>query len=149
MKVSVLVRSVEEDDWPLLWPLLHEMGKTDAERAVRQRVHSIMRRPDFFMPVAVTHGELAGYAWAQDYGPHIRTGKSIVRLHDLFVVPRWRKQGAGSALFSAVKSWARERGAKWLQWQATTSAMPFYWRLGLTPHAAEDPEHPFFEIEFG
>lgn len=123
------------------------MGKTDSETAARRRILRVLASNDHFLPVAAVDETIVGYAWAQNYGPHIRTGQSIVRLHDLFVAPDSRMKGVGTKLFEAVVNWAREAGAAWLQWQASRSALPFYTHLGIVPHAAEDLEHPFFEIE--
>lgn len=77
----------------------------------------------------------------------MRTGRSIVRLHDLFVSPTHRRSGIGTQLFGFVARWAKERGATWLQWQASAAALPFYERLGFVGDPCPDPKHPFFEIE--
>lgn len=143
------VRSAVLEDWPRLWPLLRGMGKTDTEARAKERFERITPRPDHYLPVALLDEEVAGYAWAQDHGAHLRSGASIVRMHDLYVDPPRRRRGAGSALVDAVRAWARGRGAVWLQWQASRDALPFYTRLGLTGDPCPDPEHPFFEIELG
>ncbi len=146
---SILVRPVQPGDWASLWPLLQGMGKTESQAEVAQRVDAARRQADHFLPVAATRVEVVGYAWAQHHSPHLRSGTSVVRLHDLFAAPPWRRRGAGSALFDAVRSWAAQRGATWLQWQASADAFPFYARLGLTGDPCPDPEHPFFELELG
>jgi len=55
----------------------------------------------------------------------------------------------GPGLFEAVLAWAAERSMRWLQWQASTAAVPFYARLGLVGDTKSDLEaHPFYEIDF-
>jgi GNAT superfamily N-acetyltransferase len=78
----------------------------------------------------------------------LRTGARTARLHDLFVTPDHRRRGIGSALFLAVKTWAERRGVRYLEWQASRAALPFYERLGYTGDPCPQPDYPFFEIEF-
>src|SRR5207248_11475500 len=98
--------------------------------------------------VAIDGYRLVGYGWAQDYGPHLRSGASTARLHDLFAVPDCRRRGIGAALFTAIKTWAMGKGVRYLQWQASLSAVPFYERLGYAGDPCPQPDYPFFEIEF-
>jgi len=142
------IRPLQPGDFDLLWPLLQQMGKTDSEAAVRQRLDELTHRSEQFLPVARAGDMVAGYAWAQDYGSHLRSGQRVVRLHDLFVVPQQRRRGVGSLLFQSARAWAaRQRRATWLQWQAGGEALAFYARLGLRGEECPDPAHPFFEIE--
>jgi GNAT superfamily N-acetyltransferase len=70
-------------------------------------------------------------------------------LHDLYVAPEWRRRGIGRTLFAAVRRWAEDRSIRWLQWQASTAALPFYEQLGYRGDTESDlREHPFFEIAF-
>ena len=57
-----------------------------------------------------------------------------------------RRQSVGRRLFLAVLDWATERGADWLEWQASLDAMPFYEQLGYSGDPCPDPGHPSFEI---
>jgi len=145
--MSILVRPAGSGDWAGLWPLLQGMGKTEPEADVARRTEEIRPQAEHYLPVAIIQAALAGYAWGQHLSPHLRSGTSIVRLHDLFVAPPWRRQGAGSALFDSVKRWAALRRATWLQWQASADALPFFSRRGLHGDPCPDPEHPFFEID--
>jgi GNAT superfamily N-acetyltransferase len=130
----------------LLWALFQDMGKTDSEENVRDRVADIRKDPQHFLSAAFAGDLAVGYAWAQDYGPHLRSGQGVVRLHDLYVAPNSRRQGTGARLFAASRDWAEERRATWLQWQAGREALAFYQHLGLKGEPCPDPEHPFFEI---
>lgn len=126
------------------------MGFAEAQSSeqLRRRFREFIRRDDHCILVADVGGVLAGYAWAQDLGPHLRSGDSIVRLHDLFVDERARLHAIGRSLFEFVCDWATTRGARWLQWHAGTSGEAFYDALGIAPTPSEDDIHPFYEIEF-
>lgn len=149
---GIRVRAATTEDWPSLWPLLRGMGKTTSECEVRERLGRVLPREDHFLPVVVEgdgpHSPALGYAWAQDHGPHLRSGKRVARLHDLFVAPEHRRRGVGGLLLGAVAGWATDRGVAWLQWQSSPAAVPFSERLGLAGDPCPDPGHPFFEIDF-
>ena len=67
-------------------------------------------------------------------------------MNDLLVQVDARRQSTGRALFEAAVAWARERDAWWIQWQASTTAIHFYERLGYRGEECPDPTHPEFEI---
>lgn len=149
MKIDFEIRPALEHDWPALWPLLLERGHTDGEGPARERFSTLIREKEHCLLVAALDGRLLGYAWAQDYGPHLRSGKRTARFHDLFVAPERRRLGVGAGLFEEIKSWAARARVSWLQWQAAGTAVPFYERLGLKGDTRSDlDEFPFFEIEF-
>jgi GNAT superfamily N-acetyltransferase len=91
---------------------------------------------------------LIGYAWAQSYGPHLRSSDTTARLNDLFVLAEYRHQGIAKELLESVMDWAKTSGVKYLQWQANKTSVSFYEHLGHKAIPDPDPEHPFFEIEF-
>jgi GNAT superfamily N-acetyltransferase len=142
------IRPAREGDAGALWPLLEAMGLTDSAAAAQGRLRALAGGADHYLPVAWAGTTPVGYAWAQDYGPHLRTGQRAARLHDLFVTPAWRRRGAGAALLVATVAWAGGAGIRWLEWQASAGAIPFYERLGYSGDPCPDPTHPFFEIEF-
>jgi len=51
-------------------------------------------------------------------------------LEDLWVEPAWIGRGLGRALFEHVAAEARQRGARWLEWEAEPNAQGFYEHLG-------------------
>jgi GNAT superfamily N-acetyltransferase len=57
-------------------------------------------------------------------------GDEVAWLEDLWIDPRWMRQGVGSALFAAVADEARGRGAVRLEWEAEPNALGFYRRMG-------------------
>lgn len=126
------------------------MGQTDSESEVRTRLQRILTRDDHLLCVAVAehNSAVVGYAWAQDYGFHLRSGRSIARLNDIYVAPKHRRSGIGTQLIMAGTAWTIERGVTWLQWQSSAEALPFYRCLGLVGDPCPDPNHPFYEIDF-
>jgi GNAT superfamily N-acetyltransferase len=141
------IRSVRPEEWGAILPLLHEMGG-QSDEAARQRFAQISQSDDHYLPVVVDGGHYTGYGWAQDYGAHLRSGDRTARLHDLFVPSDRRRRGIGAALFTAVRAWAEGRGIRYLEWQASPAAIPFYESLGYIGDPCPQPEYPFFEIEF-
>ena len=123
------------------WQVVVGMGFLDAH--VEERFRAYCERDDHHLVVA---DDLVGYAWAQDSGPHLRAGFSIVRLHDLFVVERRRREGIGRALLEDVVEWARARGARYVQWHGGSASAGFYAALGVIP-VPQDPTHPFYELD--
>jgi len=144
-----MIRPCDQEDVNQVVRLAVLMGRAGPDEEVAERIRRIGTRPDHLLCVAGRGGGLIGYAWAQDYGPHLRTGEALVRIHDLFVEPGMRRRGVGKELFTYARRWAAGRGATYLQWQASRDALPFYAALGLAGDPCPDPEHPFFEIVLG
>jgi GNAT superfamily N-acetyltransferase len=67
--------------------------------------------------------------------------------NDLFVRRDARLSGVGRSLFRAVRAWATERDASWLQWHGGSESREFYAHLGIEP-IVEDPNRPTYEIAF-
>lgn len=138
-------------DWPALWPMLLAMGTASAEPAARARFERLSRDPCWFLVGCRGDGRPLGYAAAQNYGGHLRTGDDhrTARLHDLYVDPAVRGQGLGRSLMAAVVEWAGGR-VRYLEWQAhETRSAPFYASLGYRGDPCPHPEYPTFEIDFG
>jgi hypothetical protein len=68
-----------------------------------------------------------------------------VEPHD--ILGMWQL-GIGRELFIAVRKWCEIKNVRWLQWQSSEKAIPFYESFGLKGDRCPDPVHPFFEIEF-
>jgi GNAT superfamily N-acetyltransferase len=140
------VRKATIHDWNFLWSLLYKMGKTDSEQEVKERYLKIIESQEHYIPVALNGNKIIAYAWAQDYGFHLRSGKKIIRMNDLFTDPEYRNLGAARCLIDALKIWSIERKASWLQWNSSPKAIDFYNRIGIEPLLEED-DYPFFEID--
>lgn len=141
------IRAAELEDWSMIWELFFLMGKTDSQEKVKERFEVMINSEQHYIPVAILGKKLVGYGWVQDYGFHLRAGKKITRLNDLFVLKEYRNMGVARNLFFSIKDWAKQNETTWLQWNSSPSAVQFYQRLGLNP-LAEDDDCPFFEIEF-
>jgi GNAT superfamily N-acetyltransferase len=150
MAATYKIRPGMPEDWSAILPLLEgvegqELGQNDA---ARRRFDHIVQSHDHSLPVAIAGDRLVAYGWVRDYGPHLRSGARTARLHDVFVDPDHRRRGIGAALLMAIKTWAGDKGVRYLEWQASLSAVPFYERLGYTGDPCPQPSYPFFEIEF-
>ncbi len=148
IKIEPQIRPAVYADRDKILPLLHGMGGIDTDDKAKTRFAQLIERSDHYLPVAIYNGELVGYAWVQDYGPHLRSGNRTARLHDLFVHPDYRKLSVGTALFVAIRTWAEQAGIRYLEWQARQTALGFYERLGYRGDPCPQPDYPFFEIEF-
>lgn len=124
------------------------MGQVRSTEVTRALFEKFVSHPQHCIIVAEGNQTLLGYAWAQSYGQHLRTGDVTARLNDLFVLPEHRKLGIARGLLESVITWAKENNVKYLQWQANKTSTAFYERLGYVSTPDPDPEHPFFEIEF-
>lgn len=147
----VNVRSLKPRDFTETLPLLLEMKYVHDEGEVPEARFSEFCSSELHgLLGAELGGVLVGYASLQDYGPHLRSGNKhrIVRMHDLFVLEPYRRQGVARALLEGVKDWCRARPVRYLEWQAGEKATGFYERLGYKGEPCPQPEFPSFEIDF-
>ncbi len=132
------IRKADLDDIPLILEFIHELA--EYERAPEEAVatREDLRRdgfsdqPRFYVEIAEWEGEPAGFAlWFFNYSTW--QGKPGLYLEDLFVRPRFRKQGIGKALLVHLARVAVEKGCGRYQWQVldwNTPALRFYESLG-------------------
>jgi GNAT superfamily N-acetyltransferase len=144
---DLIIRHVEPNDISGMWPIIEHNSDKNRDLFIN-RVMQKRLLEEHYIPVALVHNKVCGYAWVHDYGPHIRVGFRTARLNDLFICEEYRRKGLGQQLFLAVRRWCETRNVKWLQWQSSEKAIPFYESLGLKGNPCPDPGHPFFEIEF-
>ena len=90
------------------------------------------RRRAFRVLVAEARGRVVGYAsFVTGYNTDVAARE--LWMHDLFVVPAWRRRGVGRALISAVAREATRRGLACLEWgvrDTNRRALRFYRGLG-------------------
>jgi GNAT superfamily N-acetyltransferase len=146
--MNVKFRKATLEDWTNLYPLLEQMGSVQSEEKSRERFERLLEDYLHFIVIAENVENLVGYAWAQSYGVHLRSGDITARLNDLFVISSQRHQGIAKGLLESVITWAKTANVRYLQWQANKTSIAFYERLGHVAIPDPDPEHPFFEIEF-
>lgn len=151
------VRPAVPGDFPQLLPMLLDMGFVDSEEALAARFPSFCGRADSPVWVAEAAGTagpggLLGYAYAQDYGPHLRpgVGHRTAKLNDLYTLPHARGRGVGRALMGQAEVWAQERGIRYLFWYANTrEASPAYTAMGYRAAPSGEEAYHFFEVDFG
>ncbi|GGK28778.1 hypothetical protein GCM10008955_23120 [Deinococcus malanensis] len=146
--MSLEIRPALPSDWSVLHPFLETDRPLDSMEAAHAR---FLRRPNSELHcvlVAVKNGTLVGVAMAHEWDEYLMSGRKQIRCSTLQVLPEWRRQGIGHALFQGVVGWAETGGATWLEWYASPAAVPFYERLGYKGVSCPQPEYPFFEITF-
>jgi len=96
---DIEIRKAKDRDIFQLIPLMEQFGGVD-KKAINSAYDGLF--------VADSNGKLAGYAWVQSYGEHLRSGEVTARFNDLFVQPDFRQHGVGKNLFEIVKNWSKK-----------------------------------------
>ncbi len=129
--------------------MLLDMGFVDSEDGARARFPEFCRRPDWVLLGAERSGRLLGYAAAQDYGPHLRSGNDhrTAKLHDLYTLETERRRGVGRALMLGIEAWGRARGLRYIEWYASERIAPAYERMGYKGAPSGQAGFLYFEID--
>lgn len=149
---NLRVRPLVSTDFEQVRPMLLDMGFVEDEGALATRFPALCTHPNWGLLGAFEDGRLLGYAAAQDYGPHVRSGDShrTAKLHVLYTAPDCRRRGVARALMRGVEAWACVRPLRYVFWYANTrEAGPAYERLGYTAVDAGQEGYLFFEIDLG
>ena len=145
------IRDASAEDWPAIWPFLHEIvaaGETyayDRDMTEEQARALWMIGPPGRTVVAVDDGVVVGTAtmYANRPGPG-----SHVASASFMVDPGRAGRGTGRALGEAMVAWARERGFRAVQFNAvveTNTRAVRLWRslgfevIGTVPEAFAHP----------
>ncbi|HTU94250.1 MAG TPA: GNAT family N-acetyltransferase [Solirubrobacteraceae bacterium] len=145
------IRDASPEDWPAIWPFLHEIvaaGETyayDRDMTEEQGRALWMIGPPGRTVVAVDDGVVVGTAtmYANRPGPG-----SHVASASFMVDPGRAGRGTGRALGEAMVAWARERGFRAVQFNAvveTNTRAVRLWRslgfevIGTVPEAFAHP----------
>lgn len=136
----ITVRKATADDATTILSLvdaLAEYEKLDPpDAAAKQRLISDITsdHPRLDAYLAIYSEKAVGYAFAfETYSSFLAL--PTLYLEDLFVLPEFRKQGAGYALFSTMVKEAHHRGCGRMEWTVLDwnyLAIDFYKRLGAT-----------------
>lgn len=134
------IHPATRDDVPALLSLIRGLAAFERKpNAVVATEQDLLRdafgsHPKFRALVANWKGEPAGYAsFFHFYSTY--QGGSALFLEDLFVLERFRGNGIGMALLSAVAKLASDEGCFGLRWEVldwNRPAIEFYEKLGAT-----------------
>lgn len=134
------IHPATRDDVPALLSLIRGLAAYEKKpHAVVATEHDLLRdafgaNPKFRALMADWKGEHAGYAsFFHFYSTY--QGRSALFLEDLFVLDKFRSNGIGMALLSAVAQLAVEEGCFGLRWEVLEwnhPAIEFYKKLGAT-----------------
>lgn len=148
--MTPIVRPARPDDWPQFYPFLVGLDRPlDSLEAAYGRYQRKLASELECVLVAERSGLIVGIAMAHQWDEYLMSGRKQIRFSTLEVLPEFRRQGVGRALFEGIHDWARSIGARWLEWYASPAAVPFYERLGFRGDPCPQPEYPYFEIDFG
>ncbi len=143
-----MIRPATPQDWNQIHPFLKSDQPINSLEAAFERYKNRLNSKTHCIFVAELEQKIVGLAMVHQYEEYLLSGRKQFRFSTLVVLPEYRKQGIGKALFKVVKTWAKENGAKWLEWYASPSAVGFYNKLGYEGEICPQPENPFYEIEF-
>ena len=134
------IHSATRDDMPVLLSLIRGLAAYEKKpQAVVATNEDLLRdafgpHPKFRALIADWKGDPAGYAsFFHFYSTY--QGRSALFLEDLFVLHKFRGNGIGMALLSAVAKLAIEQGCFGLRWEVLDwnhPAIEFYKKLGAT-----------------
>jgi len=136
--MSVTIRHLAPADVPRLLELIdgladyERLPRPDADARARLAADAVADPPLFSVLLADQDGTSVGYAfYFFTYSTFL--ARPTLYLEDIFVLPEWRGQGAGLALFKRCVQTAVERGCGRMEWQVLSWNEPsirFYERLG-------------------
>ena len=142
------VRVAQLGDWEQVYSFYDDVLDAESLEAARGRFQRKLESELECVLVAIKDERLIGIALAHQWDEYLMTGDRQIRFSTLKVRPEERRQGVGKALVEGILAWAQARDARWLEWYASPSAVPFYSRLGYHGTLGPDPDHPYYEIDF-
>ena len=136
--MALRIEFARREDVPLILDLIRELAEFEREpesaEATAGQIEAALfgERPAAEAVIAWVDGEAAGWAlWFQNFSTW--TGKAGLWLEDLYVRPRFRRQGVGKALLVYLARLSLERGYGRFEWSVldwNTAAVEFYRALG-------------------
>ncbi len=134
----VKIRQAQKEDIETLLSLIDSLAdyeslpRPDNDARARLAGHGFGPHPKFEVFLAEVDGKAVGYSISfETYSSFL--ARPTFYLEDLFVMPEYRKLGAGLALFKNCVRLARQRDCGRMEWQVldwNENAIRFYERLG-------------------
>jgi diamine N-acetyltransferase len=96
--------------------------------------------PNWFCYIAYIDEEPIGYAlfFIRNYEQNpFRKSYLGIHIDQISVLPRYKKQGIGTALMATIENFAKDKNATQLEltyWENNVEAKMFYEKLGFNPH---------------
>ncbi len=139
--MKVRVEAATERDVPLILRLIRDLAEYERlSNAVTATEATLKRslfgaRPAAEVVIAYVGDEAAGFAvFFQNFSTFL--GVPGIYLEDLFVIPKWRRQGIGRELLVRLARTAIERGCGRVEWAVldwNEPAIRFYRSMGARP----------------
>lgn len=158
---SVLIRDATPQDWPAIWPFLHEIvaaGETysyDRDLTEEQARASWLLEPPGRTVVAADADSDAIIMGTAKMNPNHGGPAAHVATASFMVDPRYAGRGVGRALGEHVLKWARSSGYRAMQFNAVvesnTRAVALWRSLGFqvlatVPEAYLHPVHGYIGL---
>jgi len=138
---NLIIRHATEKDVPLIYILIKELAEfekmLDEVKATEASLLETLFGKQKFAEVLIAelNGEPAGQAlYFFNYSTFI--GKPGIYLEDLYVRPKFRKNGVGKALLTELIKLAKEKNCGRVEWAVLNwneNAISFYKSLGAVP----------------
>lgn len=138
--LMLTIRLATRDDVPQLLALIRQLAAYErkADKVVTTEADLLRDgfgpQPKFRALLAEWDGQAAGYASTFHFYSTYQ-GRPAIFIEDLFVLDRFRDQGIGKALFSAIAKLALSEGCFGLRWEVLNwnrPAIAWYEKLGAT-----------------
>lgn len=137
MAPALVIREAREDDWPQIWPIIHDVATEQETFAYDPAMSEDDAKREWMLPaparvVVASSGEVIlgtanMYANRPGPGNHVASGS-------LMVAEQARGKGVGRALTADMINWARRSGFEAIQFNAVvetnTAAVRIYENLG-------------------
>jgi len=137
-KATVIIRRANREDAPTLLSLIcgladfEQLPRPSQEAQARLVEHGFGAQPRFEVFLAYVQEQAVGYTISfETYSTFL--ARPTFFLEDIFVLPQFRKHGAGLALFQNCLNEAKRRECGRMEWMVldwNAGAISFYERLG-------------------
>jgi len=107
---SVYIREAHEGDIAAITGLMDDLGYPSEVSEMERKLKNIFSHPDYRTLLAVSNGEVLGFAGLMKGFSFERSGK-YVRIISFVVKKEVRNRGVGKLLIKASEDWAIEQGA--------------------------------------